>query len=632
MKLFEPIKVGPMTFKNRIYHLPLGEPGHRSQTALNYYSARAEGGVAALTTGGIANMEILRHPTEELKRFAKTIHDSADDCYVGTQSLAIYGPEKIDKRPLTPSGGWSPATEQSISADWPDPRPVEISVEEMHQYTAWLAEAAYNQREAGFDFMELHATHAYIWRQFLSPMDNHREDEYGGPIENRVRWMTETVEAIRKSVGDDFGITFRLAAMEPEHNGISLGDSSRAAQLLEEAGVDALIISEGANSHNRGFISSCVPLMISFDRNCFAHWAGAIKKVVDIPVIAVGRITQPAEAEEILQSGQADIIGLARALMADPEWANKAQVGLAETIIPCLGCNTCFDYSQGYDHMTCAVNARLCYEEQTEYGPAEKARKIMIAGSGPAGMEAARIAAERGHEVTLYERESRLGGLLYAAAAGEGKDDVDDFRKYLETGMERAGVKIELETEVNAELVTEVKPDAVVLAIGAKPRGLNVLGIEGDNVVPAETAITGEVPVGQKVLVIGGGMVGLETAELLSNQGKAVDLVARSELARDFSMFNKPAMLDKVAMAGVMTHEFTTIEEITPEGASVTIDGKPRFFKVDTIVLAIGYDADKELADSLKEQVADIHVIGDANGHDRFREAIIEGHEVGRNL
>ncbi|MBT4493596.1 MAG: hypothetical protein HOC70_10155, partial [Gammaproteobacteria bacterium] len=407
MKLFEPIKVGPMTFKNRTYHLPIGEPGHRSETALNYYTARAKGGVAALTTGGLADIEILRHPTKEMKRFAQTMHDAADDCYVGTQSLAIYGPEKTHTRPPTPSGGWSQATEKSISRDWPDPRPYEITVEEMHQYTAWLAEAAYNQKEAGYDFIELHATHAYIWRQFLSPMDNHREDEYGGPIENRVRWMTETVEAIRKSAGDDFGILFRLAAMEPEGDGISLADSCRAAQLLEESGVDALIISEGANGHNRGFISSCVPLMISYPRNCFVEWSAAIKKMVNVPVIGVGRITHPDEAEEILQSGQADIIGMARALMADPEWPNKAEAGLAETITPCLGCNTCFDYSGGYGHMTCAVNARLCAEGETDYGPAEKARKVMVAGSGPAGMEAARIAAERGHEVTLYERSDR---------------------------------------------------------------------------------------------------------------------------------------------------------------------------------------------------------------------------------
>ena len=312
MKLFQPINVGHMTFKNRIYHLPIGEPGHRSEVALDYYAARARGGVAALTTGGLANMEILRHPTVELKRFAQVMHDAAPDCYVGTQTLAIYGPEKTDTRPLTPSGMWSQATEYSIAADWPDPRPLAITREQMHQYTQWLAEAAYAQKEAGFDFMELHATHAYIWRQFLSPMDNQREDEYGGPIENRVRWMCEAVAAIRAAAGDDFGITFRLAAMEPENNGISLADSCRAAQLLQEAGVDALIISEGANSHNRGFIASCVPLNYSYQRNCYAHWAEAIKKFVDVPVIAVGRITRPDEAEAILESGQADIIGLAR--------------------------------------------------------------------------------------------------------------------------------------------------------------------------------------------------------------------------------------------------------------------------------------------------------------------------------
>lgn len=631
MKLFQPINVGQMTFKNRIYHLPLGEPGHRSETALNYYKARVQGGVSAVTTGGIANMEILRHPTQELKRFARTMHETAPDCYVGTQSLAIYGPEKTHKRPLTPSGGWSSATEFSIAADFPDPRPLAITREEIHQYTAWLAEAAYNQREAGFDFMELHATHAYIWRQFLSPMDNQREDEYGGTIENRVRWMCETVEAIRKSVGADFGITFRLAAMEPELNGITLGDSCRAAQLLEEAGVDALIISEGANSHSRGFIASCVPLNISFPRNCFAEWSGAIKKTVNIPIIAVGRITRPDEAEAILEAGQADIIGLARALMADPEWPNKAAAGAADTIIPCLGCNTCFDRDK-YDHMTCSVNARLCHEAETAYSPAEKSKKIMVVGSGPAGMEAARIAAERGHEVTLYEKTNRLGGLLYASAAGHGKKDVDDFRKYLVTGMVRSGVKVQLETEVDADLVAEVKPDALVLAIGAKPRGLNILGMGNENVVPAEKAITGEVSVGQRVLVIGGGMVGLETAERLAQLGKTVELIARSELATDFSLFNRSALLHNVAMAGVITHTHANVEEITPLGVKVKIGGESRLFDVDTIVLAIGSDTDDSLVNSLREAVQEIHVIGDANGHARFREAIEEGHRIARSI
>lgn len=631
MKLCQPIKVGPMTFKNRIYHLPLGNPGHRSDEALNYYRARARGGVAALTTGGIANMEILRKPTDELKRFADEMHRAAPDCYVGTQTLAIYGPEKTDTRPLTPSGTWSLATENSIAMDWPDPRPLEISREQIHQYTEWMAEAAHAQNQAGFDFIELHATHAYIWRQFLSPMDNHREDEYGGPIENRVRWMCETVRAMKEAAGADFGITFRLAAMEPEFNGISLADSCRAAQLLEEAGVDCLIISEGANSHNRGFISSCVPLNISFERNCFAHWSEAIKKVVDIPVMAVGRITRPDEAEEILQSGQADIIGLARQLMVDPDWPNKAASGAWETIMPCLGCNTCFDRDK-YDHMTCSVNARLCNEAETEYGPAEKKKKVMVVGSGPAGMEAARIAAERGHDVTIYERQDRLGGLLFAAAAGHGKQDVEEWRRFLTSGLARTGVKVKLETNVDAELVKEVNPDALILAIGAQPRGLDIKGAEETKVVPAETAITGEVAVGKRVLSVGGGMVGLETAEHLAGQGKTVTLIARSELARDYFMLNRPAMLDNVAMSGVIAYEHTVFEDITPEGARVTINGESRSFDADTVVLAIGSDPDESFIDSLKAIVKEVYVVGDANGNVRFREGVIEAHAAARAL
>jgi len=636
MRLCQPIRVGSMNFKNRIYHLPIGTPGHRGDVALNYYKARARGGVAALTTGGLANMEILRHPTDDLKRFAKEVKETAPDCYVGTQTLAIYGPEHTDERPYTPSGGWSLATESSIAADWSDPRPQAITKEVMHQYTKWLAEAAYAQREAGFDFMELHATHAYIWRQFLSPMDNKREDEYGGSIENRARWLCESVAAIRKAVGDDYGITFRLAAMEPERNGISLADSSRAAQLLEEAGVDALIISEGANTHNRGFMASCVPLNISFGRNCFANWSEAIRKHVDIPVIAVGRITKPDEAEAILESGQADIIGLARALMADPEWPNKAAAGSWESITPCLGCNTCLDYSRGdgtfYDHMTCSVNARLCAEAETEYGPAENPKEVMVVGSGPAGMETARIAAERGHKVTLYERNDRLGGQLFAAAAGHGKQDVEEFRKYLTIGLARNGVKVELGKAVDADLVEQVKPDALVVAVGGKANSLNVPGAEGENVVSPGQAITGEKPVGQNVLVIGGGMVGMETAEHLAEQGHTVNLIELETLIADMSMFNRPAMLDNVAMAGVITYEHANVEEITPEGARVNIDGKSRFFEADTIVLSIGSASNDAFIESVKGHVGEIIVVGDANGNSRFREAVIEGHAAGRAL
>ena len=259
-------------------------------------------------------------------------------------------------------------------------------------------------------------------------------------------------------------------------------------------------------------------------------------------------------------------------------------------------------------------------------------KDVMVVGSGPAGMETARIAAERGHRVTLYEKNDRLGGQLYAAAAGHGKQDVDEFRKYLEIGLARTGVKTKLGTAVDADLVKEVKPDALVVAVGGKANSLNVPGAEGENVVSPGQAITGEKPVGQKVLVIGGGMVGMETAEHLAEQGHTVNLIELETLIADMSMFNRPAMLDNVAMAGVITYEHADIQEITAEGARVKIDGKDRFFEADTIVLSIGSASNEAFLDSVKDYVPEIIAVGDASGNSRFREAVIEGHAVGRAL
>ena len=635
MKLFRPLKVGNMTFKNRTYFLPIGVPGHKTEMALDFYRARARGGVAALNTGGLANFDQMLHHTDALKRFADAIHEAAPDCNVGVQALAAYGPEKTEKRPFTPSGDWSPATRDSIALDFAEPEPVAITKAQMQQYTEWLVEAAYNQMQLGFDFVELHATHAYIWRQFLSPMDNKRQDEYGGPIENRVRWQCDTVRAIRAAVGNKFSITFRLAAMEPERDGITIADSCQAAALLEQAGVDALIISEGANFHPRGFIASCVPLNVCYPRNCFSHWAAQIKKFVKIPVIAVGRITRPAEAEAILQTEQADIIGMARALIADPDWVNKTRAGAWETIAPCLSCNVCIAsaVTSGDASMHCSVNPRVCREKETAYGPATRKKKVMVIGGGPAGMEAATVAAGRGHDVTLYEKGDELGGLLFTARLLRGKEEVEEFRKYLAMSVDRTGVTVQLGTAVDAALVAKERPDAVVVATGSTGRVLDIPGIHQDNVIHAEEAQLGLKPVGQRVLVVGGGIVGLETAEFLANQGKVVTLVEiLDQLGGDEALFNKSATLHNVQMAGVVCHTKSQVEEITRDGVRVNVDGKSEFLPVHTVVLAAGRVPETGLARSLEGAVPELHVIGDAGGKTGFDQAMRDGLTVGGTL
>lgn len=634
MKLLEPIQVGNMTLKNRTYNLPFGNPGQLGDTAINFWVARAKGGMGAMCVGNNASWDRLLDRMEEMRPFVDAVHDAAPDCMVGIQASIGDGVgHDVNMRPLTPSGQWSQATRLSIGDNYLNQDTVEITKGEIKQFSEMMAESAYRQKQVGFDFLELHATHGYLFRQFLSPMDNHREDEYGGSLENRMRFAVETVQAIRATVGDDFGLTMRLAAMEPELDGITLDDGCRAAIELERAGVDALIISEGVNAHPRGFISSCVPFYVSFPRNCYANWAAAIKKVVNIPVVATGRILRPEEAEAILQEDQADIIGLGRAVIADPEWVNKTAAGAWGNIAPCLGCNFCFDYTGGANHMTCAVNARVCAEAETEYAPAAKKKKVMVIGGGPAGMEAARISADRGHDVTLWDKGDQLGGLLFAASVGQGKEQVEEFRKYLVNELERTGVKVKLKATADAALVAAEKPDAVVVAAGSKPRTLDIPGIDRDNVVLAEDVLEGTATVGQQVLVVGGGMVGLEAAEVLAHQGKTVRLVEiLDELATDLPVLNRPAIVHTARMAGMVSYTNAYPEEITEDGVKVVIDRHSEFFEVDTVVLAVGREADDSLTKSLEGAAPELHVIGDASGNSRFREAIGEGYRVGVSL
>jgi 2,4-dienoyl-CoA reductase-like NADH-dependent reductase (Old Yellow Enzyme family)/thioredoxin reductase len=646
MKLFEPLKIRGMTLKNRTYMLSMGIPGQVGDVALDYWVARAKGGVAAITTGIVSTWAPLLDGIEDKRPLTEAVHKAAPDCTLAMQPMPS---DSRDGKEWSPSGTPYPGTYLSIANTLVIPMPlpkiefIAMTKDDIKWYIESMAESARRQIQVGFDYIELHATHAYLFRQFLSPLDNKREDEYGGSLENRMRFPLETVMAVRDAVGNDFPIFFKMPALEPEDRGITKDEAARFAMELEKAGADVLIVTQGTTTHARGYMNTVCPVYNYLPMGSFQDYAAFIKGFVNIPVAAVGRINKPELAEAILLAGKADIIGIGRQLIADPDWPNKAASGAWGNIRPCLACNACIDPTtylwlaapegQPGAPLPCTVNARSCREVANQVVPTQSPKKVMVVGGGPGGMEAARIAADRGHDVTLYERQESLGGALLAAAMAPNKEQHEDFRQYLTVELARTGVRVRLGEAVDAATVDREKPDAVVVATGARPRSLDIPGAAGKNLPTADDVLTGKAQVGHKVLVVGGGLVGLETAEFLTAQGKAVILVEiLGELGTDIYSVLRPAVVQKVREAGVVTYVNSQPREMTEEGIRLDIAGTTELMKVDSVVLAVGRESDKALWEQLQGRVTEVHGIGDSVSPRTIRDAIHDGHRVGRTL
>jgi len=582
-----------------------------------------------------------------MRPLTEAVHQAAPDCKIGIQPMPSGGPG--DQKQFSPSGPLHPATYAWMANPLmiPGPMPqveyVAMTREDIKWYSENLAEVARRQKKVGFDYIEIHCTHAYLFRQFLSPLDNHRDDEYGGSLENRMRFPLESIRAVRAAVGNDFPVFCRVAAEEPEEWGITLDESARFAMELEKAGVDVLIVSQGASNHPRGYLSSVCPLYNYLPMGSFVDYAAFIKGFVNIPIVAVGRINKPELAESILEEGSADIIGIARQLIADPDWPNKTLSGAWGNIRPCLSCMACIDTTsplwlgapdgQPGAPFPCSVNAQACREIANKVVPAQQPKKVIVVGGGPGGMEAARIAAERGHDVTLYEKEDSLGGTLIVAAKPLNKETIDDLRRYLTVELQRTGVKVKLGEAVDVATIEKGKPDAVVIAAGARPRRLDIPGATAKNMVIADEVLMGEAQVGDRVLVVGGGQVGLETAEFLAGEGKAVILVEMlPELGGGIYPALRPAVIQQTRDAGVVMYVNAQPEEITRDGVRVNIAGTRELIKVDSVVLAVGRESDRTLAEQLQGKVPELYTLGDCVAPGIIRSAIHEGHHIGRTL
>ena len=643
-RLLEPFRIGNMELKSRIVMAPMetqygGEDGHVTERNKNYYEARARGGAALIIVEatyihrqGWAHANQLGISDDKfvpgMSELVQVIHRHGAKAaiqlnHAGREAklAALNGMQTVAPSPL--AGGLFRET------------PKELTIDEIGEIIASFAEAALRAKKAGFDGVEIHGAHGYLISQFLSRSCNQRQDIYGGDLPNRARFLVEVIKAIKRVVGDDYPVWCRINGTEyGVEEGITPEEARDTARMAQEAGIDAIHVSAtGPRAPNNLPSPIFVPAII-------AHLAGRVKKVVTVPVITVGKMT-PEAAERILAEGKADLIAIGRALLADPELPNKIADNRLEDITPCIDCFGCrndiFSNVLGLSNILgirCHVNAALGKEGESEIVSAKRPRKVLVVGGGPGGMEAARVAALRGHKVTLWEKEPRLGGQLIQAAIPPYKDRTRLLPEYLKVQLKKLNVAVELNKEATAAMIEELKPEVVILAVGVKPLIPEIPGLDKAHVVQAGDVLEEKVAVGNQVIIIGGELVGCETAEFLAEKGKKVTVMRRGpEIAAGVGPCLRPFFLDRLSEKGVTLLTEIRYNEVTPSGLVITTkEGKKKTIEADTIVLAAGSVPDKKLYEDIRGKVPEVHCVGDCVAPRTIRDAIADGYHIGLQI
>ena len=661
MKLLEPIKIGSMELRNRIVmpamHLGFCQDGYIGDRIVNFYRERAEGGAGLIVVGGCY---ISPHPAYwgmvEIgddrfipghRRLAGAIREAGACAAAQLFHAGRYESSVFSRRqPIAPSPIPSAMTRET---------PREMTLEDIAEVIAQFAAAASRAKEAGYNAVEVIASAGYLISEFLSPITNRRSDEYGGSFENRCRFGEEVIKAVRQAVGPGYPVMVRLTGNEFMPGGNTNREIRQFARRLQEAGADAFNVTGGWHESRVPQITMNVPL------GAYIYLAQGIKQAVEVPVAACNRINDPWLAEELLVQGRADLVGMARGLMADPELPNKVRDGRFREIRKCIGCNQgCLDNIFRGKSCTCLVNSRVGREAETVLKPAGFPKQVLVIGGGAAGMEAARVAASRGHQVTLWERKDRLGGQLLLAGAVPGRADLLNLVEYLKESLPVLGVRVELNKEAGPEEVRSFAPDAVVVATGARPQNPNIPGIELGHVVDAWKVLSGRVELGRRVVIIGGGAVGCEIGLylaqmgtidsetvrfLLVNEAETTDTIKElatrgvkditilemdKTVGRGIGVSTRWVILQELARMGVKIRTGTAAQAIEKEGVIVTRpDGQTEKIPADSVVVAIGAEAENQLYQALKSEFLTVYPVGDANKPRTALEAIREGFDVG---
>ncbi len=635
--LFSPFSIKSCHLKNRIVMPGLASflienDGSYSDKTIEHYRLRAAGGpsMIIMEAHGVAPEGIVsRHQAriyddrfiEDLSKVAAVIKAEGSIPAIQIHHAGRQVPARvINRKPFAPSPLPCPAIKGDVEP---------LTIEGIQKIIKQFGDAAERAVQAGFELIEIHGAHGYLINQFLSRFSNIREDEYGKDIVGRSKFAREIVREIKERVGKDFPISFKISAQEFVPDGLTTGESIKILQLLVTEGVDIVQVSAG-NDATPEWI--CQPMFMK--KACLVDSAEKIKAALDIPIMVVGRISDPLIAEEIIREGKADLIGMGRGLLADPELPRKAQEGRLEDIRICIACNTCMQSIFRKGRIECLVNPSLGREKEMEIHPAKSPKKVMVIGGGPGGLNVARTAAKRGHNVSLYEKESFLGGQLILGSFSFYKKEMLNLIDFLKKQIEKCNVICHMNSEATIDMIKVNNPDVVIIATGSVPFKPPIEGINLPLVLTVPEIFNGIKTAMKNTIIIGGGATGCEVALELSERGASVTIVEQlPKIGAEVEAMTKKIILKKLRKNSVRILTEHRLSKVSENGVFVTDkNGNELFLEGDNVIIAVGNRPNNSLFDQVKQLGIEVYQIGDCLEVRSAKEAIYEGACIGMTI